>query len=134
MKKNIKLLSVILIIISGFVVYSNSLSGAFIWDDYHLVKNNIYIRGWSGMGEILTKNIGAGVGRECALYRPLQMITYMWDYSIWKFDVRGYHLSNILLHIPLSSVSVRSCMGYHRSSLIITLSDSTSRSMSSVVL
>ncbi|MGD9015558.1 MAG: tetratricopeptide repeat protein, partial [Candidatus Omnitrophota bacterium] len=38
-------------------------------------------------------------------YRPLQMLSCMLDYSLWKLDVRGYHLSNILLHI-LATLSI----------------------------
>lgn len=33
-----------LIIFLGFVVYANSLNGAFVWDDYYLVRDNSYIK------------------------------------------------------------------------------------------
>ncbi|MFH1753303.1 MAG: hypothetical protein ABH875_03875, partial [Candidatus Omnitrophota bacterium] len=42
--KKIILMSVILIIILGFIVYANSIGGQFIWDDNSLIRSNPYIR------------------------------------------------------------------------------------------
>jgi len=94
-------ISVLLIIILGFVVYGNSLKGEFIWDDLNLVKNNTYIRSWSNIPKVFTSHIGAGTLTEekYIFYRPLQMLTYMFDYSIWELNVIGYHLTGIILHI-----------------------------------
>jgi len=96
MRKSV-LIQLILIIILGFSVYSNCLDGKFIWDDFGLVKNNDYIKSWGNLPEIFTKGIGAGGGSN--FYRPLQMATYVADYSLWKFNPVGYHLTNTLLHI-----------------------------------
>ena len=90
---------IVLIIILGFGIYLNSLGGNFIWDDAGLIKNNTYIRNWSGLGQIFTKNIWAGIGEGSTFYRPLQMVTYAADYSLWKLNVRGYHFTNMLLHL-----------------------------------
>jgi len=35
-------------------------------------------------------------------YRPVQMISYMMDFSLWRFDPVGYHLTNVILHILVS--------------------------------
>lgn len=92
-------MQIILIIVAGFIVYSNSLNGKFIWDDYGLVKNNTHIKHWAGLTKVFKKDITAGYGSKSNFYRPLQMLTYMVDYSFWKLNVIGYHLSNILWHI-----------------------------------
>jgi len=88
-----------LIVILGLLVYFNSLGGAFIWDDAGLIKGNLYIRSWSNLPKIFTSNIWAGIGENSTVFRPLQIVTYLADYSIWNLDPRGYHLTNILLHI-----------------------------------
>lgn len=93
------LISCALIITLGFIVYANSLDGEFIWDDYHLIRDNLYIRSYSNIDKIFSENMGASVGSKFNSYRPLQMLTYMFDYSLWKLDVRGYHLTNLFLHI-----------------------------------
>ena len=90
---------IIIIICAAAICYANSLSGKFIWDDRYLIKDNIYIKDWSHIAKVFTQDIGAGAGINSSSYRPLQMFTYMIDYSLWKLDVRGYHLVNILLHI-----------------------------------
>ena len=98
-KNKIIFLSLVLIIASGFTVYFNSLNGKFIYDDDVLVKDNLYIRNWHNLPKVLTKDIGSGGAKEYHFYRPVQTLTYMIDYSLWKLNVRGYHLTNILLHI-----------------------------------
>ncbi|MFC1657929.1 tetratricopeptide repeat protein [Candidatus Omnitrophota bacterium] len=90
---------VILIIILGFAVYGNSLNGKFVWDDDHLIRDNLYIKSWAHINKIFTKDIGAATAVQYNSYRPLQMFTCLIDYSLWKLDVRGYHLSNTLFHI-----------------------------------
>jgi tetratricopeptide (TPR) repeat protein len=95
----VKFISVILIVIAGFAVYANSLNGKFIWDDDSLIKDNVYIKDWSHIRNIFTEDIRAGAGVEGGAYRPLQMVTYIIDYSLWGLNVKGYHLSNILFHI-----------------------------------
>ena len=92
-------ISIALIAILGFAIYSETLNGAFIWDDDLLVKSNIYIRKWSYITKIFTKDVGAGSVAEYNFYRPLQIVSYMIDYSLWRLNVIGYHLTNILLHI-----------------------------------
>ena len=99
-KNKISLTSVILIIILGFAVYSNSILGQFIWDDNYLVKDNVYIRNWSHINKIFTRSTAAGAGgKESISYRPLQVFTFLIDHSLWGLDVKGYHLTNIILHI-----------------------------------
>ena len=98
-------LSILLIIILGFAVYGNTLNGEFVWDDEYIIENNIYLTDWSYIPKIFTENIIAGSGRKSLFYRPVQMLTYVLDYSLWKLNVQGYHLTNIVLHV-LAALSV----------------------------
>ncbi|HPM42598.1 MAG TPA: tetratricopeptide repeat protein [Candidatus Omnitrophota bacterium] len=97
--------SIFLIIVLGFVVYANSLGGKFLYDDARLVENNVYIKKWENLPKVLTEDIGAGAGSSYNyynFYRPIQMITYMIDYSLWGKDPFGFHLTSILLHIAVA--------------------------------
>jgi len=100
--KEARLLHIFLIIILGFTVYANSLKGEFIWDDNAFVKNNAYIKDWRHIPDILTKSTASGAGYSDDLYRPFQTFTYLIDNSIWKGNLIGYHLTNILLHVLVS--------------------------------
>ncbi|KPK42993.1 MAG: hypothetical protein AMJ78_00005, partial [Omnitrophica WOR_2 bacterium SM23_29] len=98
-KKGTILLSIALIIILGFVAYGNSLNGELLWDDHYLVKKNLFIKNPAYLPNIFTENIGAGGKGRFSFYRPLQILTYMVDYSLWELNAMGYHLTNTLLHI-----------------------------------
>ena len=97
-KKKTILFSVILIMILGFAAYGNSLNNPFFWDDDFLITKNEYIKDWKHLPQIFSKDIGAGINKRYSYYRPLLITSYLIDHSLWKFDVRGYHLTNILLH------------------------------------
>lgn len=97
--KHSQIVLVLLIAVVGFIVYANSLDGSFIWDDNHLVRNNVHIRSFSNIPKAFSQDIRVSNGRESKFYRPLQLISYMGDYSLWGLGVEGYHLTNTILHI-----------------------------------
>ncbi|MFH1867420.1 MAG: tetratricopeptide repeat protein [Candidatus Omnitrophota bacterium] len=99
------ILALIFIAVLGAIVYANSVTDTFIWDDEPLVKNNVYIKSLSHTQNIFTSDIGKGASRKSNSYRPLQILTYALDYSFWRLDARGYHITNILLHI-ISALSL----------------------------
>lgn len=101
-KKKRVFLCITLIIALGFVVYSNSLHGEFIWDDINLIRDNVFIKNHSYFPKLFTEHIGKGGGGEYFAYRPLQMAGYALNYYLSKLDVRAYHLTNMLLHISVA--------------------------------
>ena len=97
------ILSIAVIIILGLVVYANSIDGKFIWDDDPLIKDNsLIMNGWPNVLRVFTTTIGTGVNEKSDFYRPIQMLTYFIDHSIYGLDVRGYHITSILIHIFVS--------------------------------
>jgi len=91
--------SILSIVLLGIGVYANSLDGAFVWDDQHLIRENPLIKQGNNALKLFQGNILAGYGKESQAYRPLQMLTYMADYRLWKLDPRGYHVTSIFWHI-----------------------------------
>jgi tetratricopeptide (TPR) repeat protein len=98
-KNKAVLFSMLLIIAAGFLAYSNSFQIDFIWDDEHLVVNNEYIKDSVHLTKFFTSNIGEGAGVKYSFYRPLQMLSYMGDYFVWKLQSAGFHFTNVLLHV-----------------------------------
>lgn len=92
-------LSVMLIIVLGFMVYANCLHNPFIWDDTLLITNNDYIKDWSHIKKLFVENMGASAEEKYSFYRPLQMLSYTLDYTFGKLRPERYHFTNILLHI-----------------------------------
>jgi len=105
-KKHSTVFSLISIIAIGAAVYFNSLGGEFIWDDHLLIRENIYLESWANLPEIFSKGITSGAGViEGSFYRPLQIFSYLLNYSLWGLNPGGYHLTNVLLHV-LAAISV----------------------------
>ncbi|MFH1037261.1 MAG: tetratricopeptide repeat protein, partial [PVC group bacterium] len=96
---------VILIALAGIAVYLTSLPGAFIWDDIHFIRNNVYLRSVAYLPRIVTGDVAAGSGETYNYYRPLTTVTYLADYAAWGLNPAGYHVSSILFHV-LAAVAV----------------------------
>lgn len=77
------------------VVYAATLNHAFLsnWDDDKYVTANESIRGFS-LQHVKTVFTSFYVGN----YAPVQMISYMLDYSFWGMWAGGYLLTNLLVH------------------------------------
>ena len=98
-KKWVAITTLALIAIIGFSLYYNSLDGEFIWDDRHLIQDNIFIKDWQHVGDIFTKDMGAGAGFRYGFYRPIQIFTYAIIYSFVELDTRLYHITSVVFHI-----------------------------------
>ena len=62
--RHLPLMQIIVIAAVGFAVYANTLNGAFVWDDNHLIKDNVHIRSAAYIPELFTKGIGSGGGSQ----------------------------------------------------------------------
>ncbi|MBL7070031.1 MAG: tetratricopeptide repeat protein [Candidatus Omnitrophica bacterium] len=87
---------ILLISLLGLLIYFNSLQSGFIWDDYSLVVDNPLIRDIHKAARVFGSRLSV---HGDIFYRPTQNLSYMLDFLLFKFDPRGYHLTNILLHI-----------------------------------
>lgn len=92
-----KVLYIILAIVT-FAVYANSLSNEFVFDDESVVQGDPTITSLSNIPKFFTGELGFHkvIG---AYFRPVVSTSYAIDYSIWKLDPFGFHLTNILIHI-----------------------------------
>ncbi|MFH1790929.1 MAG: tetratricopeptide repeat protein [Candidatus Omnitrophota bacterium] len=84
------------------VVYANSVRGQFIWDDYHLVKDNVNIRDARLLPNIFLEDLGKGAGVRYSFYRPIQSLSYFFDRFVWGAEPQGYHVTNVILHVLAS--------------------------------
>ncbi len=78
-------------------VHLPALTGQLLWDDISLVNDNPLIR-----SPVLTLEAFRHYLFPDAYdghYRPIQTISYIFDYFFWNKDPSGYHLSNILWHV-----------------------------------
>ncbi len=76
----------LLIVSVTLLVYLNSLSGVFQFDDYNVIVNNPAVHGWSQWWR--------GVGG----IRPLLKLSYALNWTS-GFGLIGFHLFNVLVHV-----------------------------------
>ncbi|MDE3083686.1 MAG: hypothetical protein KGJ37_00515 [Verrucomicrobiota bacterium] len=89
------------LMLAALVVYFNSLSAPFIFDDEPAILTNPTIRHLWPLNEALSPP-GGGSG---VTGRPLVNLSLAINYALGGLDVRGYHLFNLLLH-GLSSLAL----------------------------
>ncbi|MEE9500101.1 MAG: tetratricopeptide repeat protein [Candidatus Omnitrophota bacterium] len=99
MQRTLKASTVILFIICAVLIcYANSFRAPFLWDDEVLILRNHYIKSWNYLRPIFSTSHFRGGGEGGNFYRPLQIVTYSFDYSLWKLNPFGFHLTNLILH------------------------------------
>lgn len=74
-----------------------ALQGQLLWDDTHLVGENPFIRSPLLILETFRHYLFPdALGGH---YRPVQTVSYIFDYLIWNGESYGFHLSNVLWHV-----------------------------------
>jgi len=94
---NIKLLSIIfLFVLIGFGVYSNTFDVPFHFDDSLRIKENPHIR----IENLSFNNIKkAAFSKRSSQNRPIGNITFALNYYFHQYNVFGYHIVNIIVHL-----------------------------------
>ena len=90
------LVHILLIVVAGFVVYSNTFHVPFVWDDERLMVKNPFVR-----------NIDFpldSMKHDEELYKTTKMryagmLTFALNYKIHGADVVGFHVVNLIIHL-----------------------------------
>ncbi len=79
--------------------YWGTLHNPFILDDGGLIIKNSSILDWHYWDKAFTSDMHFGNmgGGGSNFYRPVQTLSFMWDYHFWRLNPLGYHITNILL-------------------------------------
>jgi len=86
----------LLFIILGFGIYSNTLEVPFLFDDIIRIPDNPDVR----MTKITFNKIrNAAFGEYSASNRPIGNITFALNYYFHQYNLTGYHVVNIIIHI-----------------------------------
>jgi tetratricopeptide (TPR) repeat protein len=82
--------------VTGFLLYSNTFNSPFVFDDIAKIKENPDIR----LTHINLKKIfDAGFGKSSPQSRPLGNLTFALNYFFHQYNVTGYHVVNVSIHI-----------------------------------
>jgi Flp pilus assembly protein TadD len=92
-----RVLFILLIVAAAFAVYAPSLRNGYVWDDSALIQRDPFIRSWRLIPEGARHFLFADATAS-DFYRPIQRVTYTWDYAWGAFQPEIYHFDNILIH------------------------------------
>jgi tetratricopeptide (TPR) repeat protein len=87
----------VLLALVGFVVRIPALSGDRVWDDDFLTRGNPFIKSPLFVLEVFRQRLFPE--SYSGHYRPVQNISYMFDYLLWNGSFYGFHLSSVLFHV-----------------------------------
>ena len=78
--------------------YAGSLTNDFVWDDGLLIQSNPRIESFSNIPQVFKEDLFyMSAERKTGYYRPILIVSYMFDYVLWKRNPFGFHLTNVLL-------------------------------------
>ncbi len=93
-----QLLPVALLVLLCLIVYHNSLSNGFVFDDFGAIVENKYLKQpGQFLSSLFTQSYFKIAGLE-ASYRPVATLSYFLIYTIAELDPFYYHLASLLLH------------------------------------
>jgi len=89
------ILSVIIILLAGFIAFSPCLKNGFVnWDDDKYLTENTGVQdlSFSAVKNVFTSFFAGN-------YHPLTMLSYLIEFQAFKLDPFGYHLTGVVLHL-----------------------------------
>ncbi len=90
-------ITVCVLALLSFGVYFNSLNAPFIFDDYHMIEENTFIKNPKYFG-MFFKGYVTSYPIPKGMCRPLLMLTFAFNYLNGGLNPVGYHIVNILFH------------------------------------
>jgi tetratricopeptide (TPR) repeat protein len=87
--------ALLLFVILGLFIYSNTLKSPFVFDDGHNIRQNRHIR----LTELALKDIVTAGFKSPSSNRPIANITFALNYYFHQYNLIGYHCTNIIIHI-----------------------------------
>ena len=88
----------LLILLASWAVYLNSLDNSFHYDDSHAIVENPHLRSLDQIPEFFADPSAFSREPAMAMYRPVLLTSLAFNYAVGAYQVRGYHLVNILVH------------------------------------
>ena len=99
MKELLRRTPLVLILAGGLALFAHTLGHSFHYDDTHSIVDNPHLRTLTGIPNFFVDPGAFSVMPEARMYRPLLLTTYAINYALGGYEVWGYHLVNLALHL-----------------------------------
>lgn len=105
--------SYVFLVLACLLVYANSLSGDFLFDDTEQIVGNPALRSWDNLIKALTTDVWAFVRETDSktvpppYYRPIFTIYLTITYQLFGLWEQGWHLMNLAVHTGATLLTYR---------------------------
>lgn len=101
-----------IILFLTILVYANSLSGEFLYDDWYQVERNPAIKSWSFLPSAFSRHVWEFARTENMpvsglYYRPIFSCALLVNYQFFGTTVAGWHLVSLLFHLGTTALVYR---------------------------
>lgn len=97
LSKHKKALLMACLALAALTAFGATLGLGFLWDDHQFIEANPYIKTWT-RANLRHAFFSDPFNQALNYYRPLQTLSNMLDFSVWRLDPFGYHLTNLIFH------------------------------------
>jgi tetratricopeptide (TPR) repeat protein len=98
--KRMRLLAPILLLIITILSYLPAFQNGFVYDDHYQIEKNPYIRDFSHLKILLTKEVWYfSPATKSNNYRPVSMLAYLLIHQLFGFNPIAYHSANLLFYL-----------------------------------
>ncbi len=105
LQKKASLVPLAILVVLSALVYCNSLSNDFVFDDVYQVVKNPWIKDPHYIPQILSSNVWGFLGlKGLNYYRPLVFITYLATYLLFGLAPWAFHGVNVLFHAGITAL------------------------------
>jgi protein O-mannosyl-transferase len=100
--------AIFLVVAATVLVYANSLSGAFVFDDTKQIVNNPALRSWGNILRAFTSDVWSfqratfNTDIPPPYYRPLFTVYLTVNYQLFGLWEPGWHLVNLFIHVGVT--------------------------------
>jgi tetratricopeptide (TPR) repeat protein len=100
-------LSLLIIVIVSILLYANTFTHEFAFDDLAAITKNSYVKeGIGGIKSILTEGSWDGYQPEenMKIYRPFQLLVFAIQYEFFELNPTPYHIIHVLFYALLNAL------------------------------
>jgi Tfp pilus assembly protein PilF len=90
------------LLLLAFLVYANSLTNGFVYDDHALIEHNPYVHSLTNIGKLSSTSMlayqGKGKQEIRNYYRPAVGLAFLLCFKLFGSFPQGFHLVSVLMH------------------------------------
>jgi len=90
------------LLLLAFLIYANSLSNGFVYDDHLQIEHNPYVHELKNIGKLFSASILAYQGKGSQeirnYYRPATGLEFLLCFKLFGAFAPGFHLVSVLMH------------------------------------